>query len=770
MWIIFENSLYKYLNDKFNYIDTEGIEKGSSVRRIYKSKNKYIYAIMYLYKEKGEFTLFKYDDKKWKKIADGLNDEDGFYEDSKGRVWFTDKDANIVMIDNEKKEKYKYMFYKKEEKTSCQDCKKLCFHEGFNGKIWIWNNSGKAYCMCKPIEIMCYYNNKMSYIPVSGYSMKTLGEIMELEPGILLISSYYEENRIRSFEVDEKNNEISIKQITGNIPFEKARIRCYFRENPDKSWIFIEGERGEKFPFRGQLWLFENKKFTLIKDGVCLIDMQWNTPGFFTPFMQDRNGNIWVNATGYGVFVLDKANKIRYIDWNKGLKTRAINTMLQDGNGNIFFFKQGNKDAIIQVLRADCIEQVLNREDPKYYDFYYTYGGILADSNNDFWWVTEEEGKDYLEKYDFNKVTKYYNVSSLEEYLERKDEESYYFRYFGIDNLDRKWIYFDDKEYYVFILEKPDVMPRPYVMDDIYASISEKESGEFNIKINKDQHCVYFKDNTVSYTTFYHDNIKYYCNKKWEMLKLEKVTNYSHVFEQSFFINSDGFLTMNSKLSNKPDKSYINRNGKWEAAADFYAYPGDAKVREIKSGLKAKTSIEDISQAYELTPGEFIFISEKYGLLYFENDKLYTFKNYPDTHGDEKRTSNALLAKDGSIWINKYYEWIVIKKENLDKIKEPFNLKTTVKDLEIEKDKEEPGDLELKVKKAGPVLSKQEVNAKLEEYYGMLKNGDDKEKVKAEQGFKELGKESKEYLLKKLEGNNDEKLKWRIEAIITQIN
>lgn len=154
---------------------------------------------------------------------------------------------------------------------------------------------------------------------------------------------------------------------------------------------------------------------------------------------------------------------------------------------------------------------------------------------------------------------------------------------------------------------------------------------------------------------------------------------------------------------------------------------------------------------------------DKSGLLIKEADVLITGEisdKITEDHG-----KNKIISSDDAGLPPGYY---LVKTKIAKKVYpyKPADIKgKEKKDRKIESGVKND---QLKINDKSPAPAQNDVKTP-EEYYNMLLTDDGTKQVLAEKGLVELGDKGREYLINRLKEINDENLKWRVEAVISQI-
>lgn len=789
-----DQNLYQFDKNEFVPIDLQlnkvVLNNDSSWMFLnYDSRN--IYSTVYRYKDKKKVIVLKYDNNKWEKI-DAFEEYAWYYEDFSKRLWLFDPEFNLTLYKGkEKRYLGKLIEYNKHESDSCS----FFFREGLEGKMWI-----KVAYYKKDYEnytLNCY-DGKMYHI-FSAELPKHIKNIIELEHNILLISSDFCKEGTGKYGIKKGKDSISLERLKykKNEPnFNATIIISFFRESQKKLWLVTRTEDLEwnsEFPYKDDLWLYENGSFKLIKKGLSLDKWELYT-SCFDSFLLDDCNNLWIGTWSRGVMVVDKDKKINIVDWNKGLNIRRGSGIYKDKKGNIFFIgdsQQKGAENKVQILKADYINAIINKKAGQIYNMHYTIGDIMMDSLQNYWWVTVKKGTHYLEEYDSNTAKPRLNISELGVKLESKYGKKARYECAGIDSSDRIWLYFsiDSRaKYYTIIFNPKNNVSTEFLVEDAYKNIV-KENGNVGIKMNSSDHLVCFsKDNFTAFIKEDRKKIRYWNGYSWDYMDLGSQNTDELNFKNDFFINIEGLLSINAEGSQKDNKSksYVYKDQSWELSSKYYTDTNQAKINDAIKEAAAKTKVnkEKIIKAIKIGKDEYFLKCNEYGLLYYKDNMLYTLTNFPDYSTYDNSglgiIEKILIDKGNNLWIGKkdqYYpgvwEWVNLSYGNLNKVKQSYQIrkKSYKKPVPIKKGIAISIDItkEAEITREIVINKKAEITRTPDELYDMLLSKDSKKQIEAQKGFVEMGQKGKEYLLKKLKEAKSADLKWRIEAIISQI-
>lgn len=712
------------------------------------------------------------------------------------------------------------------DERSTLDINAISFSETVPGNVWAWAKESKVHKNIFGKNVFLIRNGKVEKVSCEALGLAGVYDIIEPEEGTVYFGQYYDGYKCAKISYKEGKEGLEVLKDSN---FDETSFVPVMHQlaSDGKLWMLSrEGKSGcneLSYYFENKFvkfasdagvnyYLSDSENFMLVDHGYV-----WLSKG-------EGQGVNLIFPDGK-VHSFDLNQGIRVETPRQILKLPDGNILLVNAN-----YGRMEIEEKFQVLKGDSYKILSALNIAKYYEEFSTYEGILHDSKGNYYWNEKRKNKSgTLCKFDGTKTVDLLNAYDFRKEKETEKVEllNSYFLSYGMDSDDKLWLIFgkrekDNDSKYAVILKADGT----YELEELKKLYLKKcrNNKDFQVKFMSKSIVMLFEPpNTVffqtktggfgfgkkSYTAF--KEVVVYTENEKSGKGVEKVfkgLEENEYFMSGFNRTKEGklYLTTWSGFSQK--RCYIYEKNEWKESGLFYPNKHFEVESKEPEGFEPWVGSDSIGRAVKFGFETAVFSLKPTGLYMKKGNTFWKFKDIPGAlYSGADSPSDGFFDSYGNCWISSgsYLKaWVRIKKDDIPKVTEKIDPNDLIRKEKVKavgkmaaaatqpgekrpvlagiktakkvtKPAASSGFTEVKEVVKGELITvikfveTKNVTINYEAVFKKLLTGKAKEILEAEKSFIEGDDEAIVFLETKKGTIKDEKIVWKIEAMLSRI-
>ena len=670
--------------------------------------------------------------------------------DSKGRLWLSGKDNKLTILDGEKSCEIAYSPGQKETAP-------LKYYEDTKSRIWIYSPVPESNAAHSPGIIdglLCYDRGTLYSVAVKGKTNDEVAGILELPSGELLVSFSKGGSWLFEYKILPDSNVALVPKgispailkdyiISDSLLTKNGRIIMLAADRKGRSGSYLFYS----------IFMMQDNKITLLMKNIEHVNAMRNERGNSREMKEDGEGSVWINGGEFCVLKILADGSIKEYNWTDGLlNSRVKNIVCRKQFVYIFAANDGGQGEGLNWSVYD--NSFVNSRYDTGWEHFNSLCLPEADSKGGVWFVDASDG--WLKKYNpagnekaldvfgeikkINKIDGFWNPELINICA-------------GVE--DDIWIIIRANECWV-LKYKDGVVKRSklkFLLRTLFVDQSWKKlSREALRKMN----AAFSDDGYIVLADFYEHNKFYiYNTKTWELLESADINKEEGLELSKPELFEGGLITVSLRSKNRDKESkYTLVSGKWqltknkvfaEYSSDYFrsenkilvtgegtsfSFSGNSVFSGNSAGKNIDTGYEKIINfGYHFSSGEFLWLAIAPGQWKEKQEFIWNDKIYPVYGCNYAQLTGTPLIKVSTA----------------------------------------AGRIENGLQLDGALDSTQQIIVLSEaDAYKYLKSGSTEESRAAEIYFSNAGEKGRDYLNRMLKEENDERMRWIIEALLSR--
>ncbi|GEM_PF-2670698 len=771
IWLIEEKAVYLYEKGKLLEAGSSANYRGRALNALGAAKGAYIFYSEAINSQEDTFparqkiiadSVRYFDGKRYLEVFHGQADPNNGFVDSKGRLWICRKENKITVINGLKMSEFIYTtkINQGTSKSQKEHIKlPLKFYEDTKGKIWIWSDYQKRSLLDDTEFIdgfLCCDNEELFALPFATKANDEVAGILELPSGEFLVSFYAGGSWL--FELKRSSGNIPVLAPKGtSISIIKNYIITDSLRTGDGRIIVIAGNKmtANAYNIYYSIFLVTYGKIELLKNNIES-GLSLRFEGSYTrELCEDASGAVWISGDKFQALKISKDGSIKEYGWSDGLIQPLVKTILRDRE--LVYLFAAPERGYAYPREWYSYDSSINSD--KYKTGWELFNSLcipVFDANSDVWFVSDSDG--WLTKYRPNVNEKVLNVFEEVKIIRQNDRllnPELLGICKGVEN--DIWVLVAGAD--VWVIKYKDGTVKEEKLKDIYSKLAaEKAWNRLNMSGIRKINTVFSDDGHIVMADYHFNRKLYFFNKvSWELLESKDINgeNGLEISDPAGYKGESIVVTLRDRVTGL-ERRYMLVDGKWQLLDKKIAalYSSDytrAERRTLETGdgtvfefSEGNISVRNFDGRKANITVKNQFRSEE---MFVANRALW-FILKPQVWNERK----DFLINNSVYPVCKCDYWLFLESIQAGVLRPP--------------EAKRPG-MDAQPQAGIPVFPAANIDS-LETAYKYLLSGLIEDNREAEKYFIKAGANGREYLKKMLQKEKDQRILWKIEALLSK--